>query len=63
MCVRRTMELTLFVKGPLYEQLIHGQGGNIMAKSHLKLVAPTTEKRTVTADTAPECRDRGRANT
>ena len=55
MCVRRTMELTQFVKGALYEQLTHGQGGISWPKSHLKLVTPTTEKRTVTPTPPPQC--------
>jgi integrase len=40
------MQLTLFVKQLLFEQLPF-EKADIMAKSHLKLVAPTTEKRTV----------------
>ena len=47
----------LFVKQLLYEQLIVMGRLNVMAKSHLKLVAPTTEKRTVTPTRRPKCRN------
>ena len=51
MCVRRAIGIDTVRKMMLYEQSDHREHGKLMTKSHLKLVAPTTENRTVTMPT------------